>query len=138
MSRFIVAFIAVLLTMLLLESVWFSVVVEKLYRPELGALLRDDVRILPALAFYVLYPVCVVVLAVRPLDAPVNELHCFGRGITLGLAAYGAYELTNLATVVGWSGLVAVVDIAWGSILTSVSAVVAAIALHRVSFVKSD
>jgi len=132
MSRFIVAFIAVLLTLLVMESVWFAVVVERLYRPELGALLTDDVRILPAVAFYLLYPACVVVLAVRPLHSPVNVLHSFGRGVTLGLAAYGAYELTNLATITGWSGLVALVDMAWGALLTSVGASVSAIVSLRV------
>ena len=132
MSRFIVAFIAVLLTLLVMESVWFAVVVERLYRPELGALLTDDVRILPAVAFYLLYPACVVVLAVRPLHSPVNVLHSFGRGVTLGLAAYGAYELTNLATITGWSGLVALVDMAWGALLTSVGALVSAIVSLRV------
>ena len=131
MTRFILAFAVVLFTMLALESVWFSVVVENLYRPELGALLSAEVRILPAIAFYLLYPVCVVVLAVRPLDGSIDVLKSFGRGITLGLAAYGAYELTNLATLAGWSGLVAVVDMAWGAILTSVAAAVAAIVTQR-------
>jgi len=131
MSRFFLSFGVVLLTMLALEVVWFSVVVEKLYRPELGALLRAEIRVLPAVAFYLLYPACVVVLAVRPLDTPIDALHSFGRGAMLGLAAYGAYELTNLATLVGWSGLVATVDMAWGAILTSVAATTATIVTQR-------
>lgn len=131
MGRFIIAFLAVLLTMLVLEAVWFSVVVEKLYRPELGALLRAEVRILPAIAFYLLYPACVVILAVRPLESRISVMDSFGRGLTLGLAAYGAYELTNLATLTGWSTLVATVDMAWGAILTSVGAVVSAIVTQR-------
>lgn len=131
MKRFIFSFWAGLLTMLALELVWFSIVVETLYRPELGALLRTEFLIAPAVAFYMLYPACVVVLAVRPLDAPVKVMSSFGRGAILGLAAYGAYELTNLATLVGWSGLVAIVDMAWGAILTSVAAAVSAMVIQR-------
>lgn len=108
--------------MLLLEAVWFSIVVERLYRPELADLLATDVRMVPALLFYLLYPVAVVILAVRPFDASQDSLVSFGRGLVLGLAAYGAYELTNLATLEGWSELVTVVDLGWGAMLTSVSA----------------
>lgn len=122
MKRFLCAVGVVLGAMVVLETIWFSVVVEKLYRPELGDLLSDEVRIVPALLFYALYPVAVVILAVRPFDASKDAFASFGRGIVLGLAAYGAYELTNLATLEGWSELVTVVDLGWGCILTSVSA----------------
>jgi len=74
----------------------------------------------------------VAFLAVRPLHAPVNVKHSFGRGVTLGLAAYGAYELTNLATITGWSARVTVVDIAWGAFLTSFGAAASAIVSLRI------
>ena len=131
MKRFFCAIGIVLITMLLLESAWFAVVVEHLYRPELGELLADDVRIVPAILFYGLYPVAVVILAVRPFDESSDPLAAFGRGFVLGLAAYGAYELTNLATLEGWSELVTVVDLSWGCALTSVSALLSSILTKR-------
>lgn len=36
--------------------------------------------------------------------------------------AYGTYELTNLATLRDWRWSMAIVDIAWGVVLTGVSA----------------
>ena len=38
-----------------------------------------------------------------------------------GLAAYGAYDLTNLAVVRGWSGPLALADWAWGGIAATVA-----------------
>ena len=42
-------------------------------------------------------------------------------GILLfGLVAYGTYDLTNLATIKGWSLKVTIIDLFWGGILTAV------------------
>ena len=42
----------------------------------------------------------------------------------LGLVAYGTYDITNLSTLKGWSVKLAVIDIAWGTALTAVSATI--------------
>jgi uncharacterized membrane protein len=42
------------------------------------------------------------------------------RGAFFGLLTYGAYDLTNHATVVNWPVIVTVVDMTWGSFLTAV------------------
>jgi len=39
-----------------------------------------------------------------------------------GFVAYGTYNLTNMATLKGWSANVVIVDMIWGGILTGVSA----------------
>lgn len=36
----------------------------------------------------------------------------------LGLVAYGTYDMTNLATMTGWSALVSGADMAWGTVVT--------------------
>ena len=40
-------------------------------------------------------------------------------GAIFGLVAYGTYDLTNLATIKGWSLKVTIIDLIWGGILTS-------------------
>jgi len=132
MRRFITATGVVLGVMLVLEAVWFSFAIDRLYRPELGTLLAEDVKILPALLFYALYPLAVVILAVRPLELSHSAFASFSHGLVLGLAAYGAYELTNLATLKGWSELVTVVDLTWGCVLTSVSAFLGSVVTKRI------
>jgi uncharacterized membrane protein len=40
------------------------------------------------------------------------------RGALFGALAYGTYDLTNLATLKGYTWQVAAVDIVWGTVLT--------------------
>jgi uncharacterized membrane protein len=43
-------------------------------------------------------------------------------GAALGVLAYGTYDITNLSTLRGFPVSVALVDLAWGTVLTAVSA----------------
>ena len=46
----------------------------------------------------------------------------FFNGFIFGFVAYGTYNLTNMATLTGWSIHVVLVDMLWGGILTASSA----------------
>jgi len=41
-------------------------------------------------------------------------------GALFGFFAYATYDLTNLATLKDWPLIISLIDIAWGSFLTSV------------------
>jgi uncharacterized membrane protein len=43
----------------------------------------------------------------------------------LGLMAYGAYDLTNQATINGWPTIMTLVDIGWGISVTALTSLVA-------------
>jgi uncharacterized membrane protein len=103
---------------LLLDGLWLGLAAKDLYAREVGALLLESPRWAPALLFYLGYPVGVVWMtggAVTPRTA-------LTRGAVLGLLVYGTYDLTNLAVLKGWSELITVVDIVWGTSLTAVVA----------------
>jgi uncharacterized membrane protein len=44
------------------------------------------------------------------------------KGALVGLAMYGVYDLTNLATFDNWTTRMALQDTAWGTFLCSVTA----------------
>ena len=72
-----------------------------------------------AALFYLFYVLAVVILAVNPaLEKQQWILAAFYGGL-LGLAAYGTYDITNLATLKGWSVKMTIVDIVWGTVLTA-------------------
>ena len=81
-----------------------------------------DVRIVPAIIFYVLYLAGLVLFAISPALREQNWLMAVGLGLALGLVAYGSYDLTNMATLKGWSLSLTLVDIAWGAFVSAVSA----------------
>lgn len=108
--------------MLVLDAIWLTVSAPRLYRPLLGDLLADDFRLAPAAAFYVLYVAGIVILAVMPAIDAGRWQTAAVNGLVLGLVAYGTYDLTNQATLRTWPVMVTVVDLIWGALLTSLTA----------------
>jgi len=103
----------------LLDGVWLGVLARDFYRREMGGLMAESVRLGPAVLFYVLYPLGLVFFALQP--APEGLSDALWRCALLGALAYGTYDLSNLATVRGWSARLCVVDIAWGLFASAVA-----------------
>ncbi|HJQ61076.1 MAG TPA: DUF2177 family protein [Vineibacter sp.] len=122
MARLAVVYVTVFAALLVIDLVWLGLVARGFYKRHLGHLMRDAPNWGAAVLFYVFYTAGIVVLAVRPaLDGgwPIAA----GLGAALGLCAYGAYNLTNLATLRDWPWRLSVVDMAWGTALTAATAV---------------
>lgn len=125
------AYLAALLTIGLLDAAWLGGVARGLYQREIGELMRPDVRVLPAALFYIGYPAGLVLLTLWPgSDGAATPLW---RGALLGLIAYGTYDLTNLATLRGWSTTLSVVDILWGMCVSAIASLAAWWAVSRLA-----
>ena len=124
--------VVTLLSMGVLDAIWLSTMTSRLYRREMPSLLLETPSWPPAAAFYLLYAVGVVLLVVRPaLDGDWTPGRVAGTSALLGLVAYGTYDLTNQATLRGWSTLVTMVDLTWGATLTATVATVAVVVARR-------
>ncbi|MFG5408195.1 DUF2177 family protein [Piscinibacter sakaiensis] len=110
-------YLGALLVLGLLDALWLGLLSRDFYQREVGHLLAADVNVPPAVIFYLLYPVGVVVLGLATDGAGLRRV--VARSAVLGLVAYGAYDLTNLATLQGWSTAMTVVDMAWGTFITA-------------------
>lgn len=111
-----------LLAFLALDALWLGVVARGFYARQLGDLLRDDPNWAAAAVFYLIYVGGIVVLAVLPALEARSPGQALALGALLGLVAYGAYDLTNLATLNGFPVRMVVVDLAWGTVLTGLVA----------------
>jgi uncharacterized membrane protein len=120
MSQFWKLYALTVPVFLALDAVWLGVVARGFYRGELGGLLRADVRWGAAALFYLLYAAGIVIFVVAPsLDARGGVGRAMLVGGFLGALAYGAYDLTNLATLRGFTVRMAAVDMVWGTLLTA-------------------
>ena len=127
-----IAYFAAFAVLLALDAVWLGSVFGPYFYDRVGAAALDSPRWLPAAAFYLLYPVGVTAFAVLPsLGVGGGWRSATARGALLGLVAYATYDLTNLATLKAWTLSLALIDIAWGTVATAVSAAVAAWAARR-------
>ncbi|MEO8756265.1 MAG: DUF2177 family protein [Devosia sp.] len=122
--RFVVAYIVTAIVFLGLDFLWLTQVALGMYRRELGTLLLDNPNLLVAGLFYLLFVLGIVLLAINPALNGGGWVTALWMGAVLGLVAYGTYDITNLSTLKNWSLTITLVDLAWGTALTAVSAAV--------------
>lgn len=131
MKRYVIAYFCFLLPMLAIDSVWLFTMSKRFYQARIGSLLAESPRLAPAAVFYLIYALgASVLVVVGCVDNSCGFLEVFLLGALLGLFAYATYDLTNQATLKEWPGVVTVVDLIWGALLTGVVSL-AAVALTR-------
>lgn len=128
---FAVAYGATALVFLTLDALWLGTMASRLYRPLLGSLMLARPDLLAAAAFYLLYLAGVVGLAILPALNDGRWVGALARGAGLGLVAYATYDLTNQATLQGWSWRITLIDLVWGTFATGVAAGAGAWAMLR-------
>lgn len=96
-----------------------GVVASGFYQKHLGHLLRADVLWAPALVFYTIYIVGILVFAVVPGLEAGSLGRAVALGAFLGFFAYATFDLTSMALFRDFPGIVVAVDLAWGTALTA-------------------
>jgi uncharacterized membrane protein len=119
----IVTFLAAGAIMGVLDFLWLGFIAKKLYYGEMGDILLQKPHMLPALLFYVIYVIGVVVFVVTPAIQDESWACALGYGALFGLVAYATYDLTSLATVRGFSSKVVVIDLVWGAAITALMSI---------------
>jgi uncharacterized membrane protein len=119
LMKYLVAYVVTGLAFALIDSVWLRNAYTKLYQPELGdMLMKGGFRLGPAIAFYLLYILGMMIFAVGPAMASGRWQTALIQGALLGFFCYMTYDLTNMATLKQWSMKVVILDIIWGTFLT--------------------
>ena len=121
MRESIITYLSVTTIFLFIDIIWLSQSFSYIYQPNIGELLRENIIIFPAILFYIIYPLGATILVALPSLEKVLSRTIFINGFVLGVIAYGTYNLTNMATLEGWSAKVVIIDMIWGGFLTGVS-----------------
>lgn len=105
---------------LVLDGLMLAFVMAPLFATHIGTLMADPLRLGPAVLFYAGYVAGLVWLVSWPA---LRE----GRAVVapaavVGAMAYGTYELTSYAILRDWHLSMVVADMAWGAVLTAISA----------------
>ena len=122
MIKIIAAYLGTGLTMLVLDAIWLTQMIPRLYQPRIGELLAEKPSPAPAVVFYLLYVAGIVLLAVLPALREGGWKRLLIHAAAFGLVAYATYDLTNQETMKTWSTTITLVDMAWGTFITTVSA----------------
>jgi uncharacterized membrane protein len=124
MYRYCAAYVGAAAAFALLDAVWLTLSNTTLYRPALHGVLIEGFRPVPAALFYLVYLLGVTVFAIIPGVMAGRWSTAASRGAMFGFFAYATYDLTNQATLVIWSTKITVVDLIWGTVVTTVGATV--------------
>ena len=131
MGRTAVIYLATLLTVGVLDYVWLRVIATSWYESGMGHLMAPKPNLWAAAAFYLLYPVGLVIFAVLPADG------AWPRGLLLGalfgLFCSGTYDATNLAVLRDWPLGLTFIDVGWGMFVSACGATAGVLAARWLS-----
>ena len=124
MKTLTVSYLTALAVLVVLDALWLGVISRDFYKSRLGDLLLDRPIWSAAILFYLIHAAGIAVFA-APLAMSTGTWTAAALyGGFFGLCVYGAYDLTNLATLRGWPVSLTVVDLAWGVVVSAVTTLV--------------
>lgn len=107
---------------LIADAIMLPKVVKPMFERHLGDAMLDSPRAVPAALFYFLYLAGIVWFAGWPALQTGAAQMALLNGALLGLVAYGTYELVSWTVMRRWHRSMVVLDMAWGTALSAVSA----------------
>ena len=128
MRKFMIAYVAAFIAMLLLDGVWLGLIAMPVYKQGIGHLMATSPIIPVALLFYFGYPLGLAHFALLPSFSAARAAR---QGALFGLFAYGTYDLTNWSTMKDWPAHIALMDMAWGALASALASLASALVLRR-------
>ena len=124
MARTLVAYVATLVAFAAIDAVYLASVGGRLFKNTLGDVLAPNFAIPPAVLFYLVFPVGLVIFAVLPSLESGRWTNAALFGALLGFFAYFTYDMTNWATIRNWTSTLSLVDVIWGTVLGGAAATI--------------
>jgi uncharacterized membrane protein len=121
---YVTGYVVALLTFVLVDMAWLGTMAPRFYRPTLGDIAIAGVNLRPAIVFYALYPVGLLIFAAMPALKSGSIATAVVSGALFGFFTYATYDLTNHATLRNWTLQLTLVDVAWGTILAAITSAV--------------
>jgi uncharacterized membrane protein len=121
MKPYLAAYAGTFTVMIALDLLWLGVVAKPLYQKGLGALMLEQPNWPVAALFYASFAVGLVIFGVAPQEAGRSWARTLGMAALFGFFCYATYDLTNLATLKGWPLGLSIMDMAWGTVVSTLS-----------------
>ncbi len=112
-------YLATLVAFFAIDMVWLGLVARTFYKKHLGFLMAPSPNWAAAILFYLLFVGGILVFVVVPGLESGTLVTTLVRGALFGLITYATYDLTNLATLKDWPLTLTIVDLIWGTVLST-------------------
>jgi uncharacterized membrane protein len=118
-KRYAILYLATFIVLIPVDFLFLGTIAKSFFTAQVGDML-GEIKLAPAILFYLLYVVGVLIFVSAPATATWQSTLLYGA--LFGFFCYATFELTSLSLLKHWTWPVAVVDIAWGSFVTAISA----------------
>jgi uncharacterized membrane protein len=108
---------------LILDAVMLTYVMRPLFERHLGDLMLKELRLVPAALFYLSYVAGLTYVVSWPALRAGDPMAALLPAAVVGAMAYGTYEFTSYTIMKTWHPTLVVVDMAWGTIASTIVAV---------------
>lgn len=121
---FIKQYIIALIAFLCIDAIWLILIAPKFYKNQIGHLMAESPNLISALIFYLIFIVGIIFFVVNPAIEKNSIGYLLIAASLFGFISYATYDLTNLATLKDWPITVTIVDLLWGTFLSTVVSVI--------------
>jgi uncharacterized membrane protein len=123
--KYVLIYLSFLTSLVAIDLVWLLGIAKALYRDEMGDLMASEPKLIAGLGFYLFYALGACIFVITPALTKQSWIQAVQYGALFGFFCYMTYDLTNLAVIRNFPMRLALIDIAWGSLVTAVSAGIA-------------
>jgi uncharacterized membrane protein len=120
-NRYVVLYLATLIVLIPIDFLFLGTVAKGFFTSEVGDML-GEIRLAPAILFYLLYVVGILVFVSGHAGATWQSTLLYGA--LFGFFCYATFELTSLSLLKHWTWPVVMVDVSWGAFVTAVSSTI--------------
>ena len=118
MKRNVILYLATLFLIVPIDFLFLGLVVKGFFTSQVGDML-GTIKVAPAILFYALYVVGVLIFVSGSADATWQSTLLYGA--LFGFFCYMTFDLTSISLLKHWTWPVVIVDVTWGSFVTSIS-----------------
>jgi len=117
-NRYVVLYLATFVVFIPIDFLFLGLVAKGFFASQVGDML-GEIRIAPAILFYLLYVAGMVIFVNGPSGATWQSTLLYGA--LFGLFCYATFELTAMSLLKHWTWPVVIIDMSWGTFVTAVS-----------------
>jgi uncharacterized membrane protein len=118
LQRYAVLYLATLIVLIPIDFLFLGIVAKGFFTSQVGDML-GEIRLAPAILFYLFYVVGIIVFVSGPVSA--NWQSALLYGALFGFFCYATFELTSLSLLKHWTWPVVILDVSWGTFMTALS-----------------
>ena len=113
------------------DMIWLGIMAPRFYKPTMGDIAVAGVNLAPAVVFYAIYPIGLLIFSIEPSLRTGSISGALISGALFGFFTYLTYDLSNQATLRSWTTSLTLVDVTWGALLGAVTASLTAFIFMR-------